>query len=50
MGVKTFLWSDLENKQRTIKFSAKNIKAIFIACELSVKRVVDFGVVLYRYQ
>ena len=27
---------------------SKNIKPNFIACELSVKRVVTFGVVLYR--
>ena len=33
-----------------VKPSAKSIKANFIACELSVKRVVTFSVVLYRNQ
>ena len=30
--------------------SNKNIKVKFIACDYSVKRVVTFGVVLYRNQ
>ena len=33
-----------------VKFAAKNIKANFIACELSVQRVVTFDVVLYHNQ
>ena len=32
------------------KFEAKNINVNFNACELSVKRVVTFGAVLYRKQ
>ena len=30
-----------------VKFAAKKIKTNFIACKLSVNRVVSFGVVLY---
>ena len=33
-----------------VKFAAKNINAQFFACELWVKRVGTFGVVLYRNQ
>ena len=33
-----------------VKFENKNIKAKFIDCDFSVKRVVTFGVVLYRNQ
>ena len=33
-----------------VKFAAKNINAKFIACDFSVKRVVTFGMVLYRNQ
>ena len=50
MGVKSFLWSELENKQWPSQARYKNIKANFIACEFSVKRVVTFGLVLYRNQ
>ena len=32
------------------KFATKNIKAKCNACELSVKRIVTFGVVLYHNQ
>ena len=31
-----------------VKFATKNLKAKFIACDFAVKRVVTFGVVLYR--
>ena len=31
-----------------VKFATKNIKAKFIACDFSVKRVVTFSVVLYQ--
>ena len=50
MGDKTFLWSELEKSNYQVKFAAKNINANCIACELSVKRVDTFGVVLYRNQ
>ena len=41
MGAKTFLWLELENYQWLFHVcSKKNIKAFFIACKLSVKRVV----------
>ena len=45
MGLKIFLWSELEKKQwpGQIKY-----KSLFFACELSAKRFVTFGVVLYR--
>ena len=33
-----------------VKFAAKTIQANYIACELSVQRVVTFDVVLYRNQ
>ena len=33
-----------------MKVAAKHMNAIFFACELWVKRVGTFGVVLYRYQ
>ena len=33
-----------------VKFARKNIKATFIACDFSVKRVVTLGVVPYRNQ
>ena len=46
MGVNTCLWSD--NDQ--VKVAAKNINAKCFACELWVKRVGTFGVVLYRNQ
>ena len=50
MGVKTFLWLDLENKQRPGKFCSRKYKANFTACDLSVKGVVTFGVILYSNQ
>ena len=50
MGVKTWLWSELEHKQLPGKGYSKNISVKFIACELSVERVGAFGVVLYRNQ
>ena len=51
MGVKTFLLiSELEKSNGQVQFAAQNIKAICIACELSVKIVDTFGVVLYRNQ
>ena len=46
MGVKTCLW--ISNHH--VKFAAKQFKAKHIACELLVKRVVTFGVVLYSNQ
>ena len=49
--MKTFLWSELENKVKIsdhVKFAAKNMQANFIACEPWVKSVVTFGMVLYR--
>ena len=39
MGVKTCLWLELEYNTDQVKFAAKNVKAKFIACEISVKRV-----------
>ena len=50
MGVKTCLWSVLEHKQRPDKGCSKNKNAKFFACELWVKRVSTFGVVMYRNQ
>ena len=50
MGVKTCLWSELVHKQRPEKVVAKNKNAKMFACELWVKRVGIFGVVLYRNQ
>ena len=44
MGVNTCPWSELEHDQ--VKATAKNINAKFFACELWVKRVGTFGVVL----
>ena len=41
------------NKKKSnnkVTVAAKTIKAKFIACELSVKRVVTFGMVLYCSQ
>ena len=46
--VNTCLWSKLEHKQDQVKVAAKTINAKFFACELWVKRVGTFGVVLYR--
>ena len=37
-------------RNHQFKFATKNIKAKFIACEHSVKRIVTFGVVLYHNQ
>ena len=31
-----------------VKFAVKNMKANFIDCELSVKRAITFGEILYR--
>ena len=45
MGVTTCLWSESNDQ---VKFAAKTIKAKFIACELLVKRVVTFDMVLYN--
>ena len=50
MGVNFCLWSELEHKQCPGKSAAKNISAKFFVCELWVKRVGTFGVVLYRKQ
>ena len=51
MDVKTCLWLELEKKAMTrSSLQQKNIKTKLIACELSVKVVVTFGVVLYRNQ
>ena len=51
IGLKTFLMSDLEYKQCKVKFAAKNIKATFIARELSVKKIAlfDFARSIYQY-
>ena len=46
MGEKTYLWSELEIKQFPGQAFNKNIKAKFIACDFSIKRVVTFGVVV----
>ena len=48
MGVKTCLLLELENKQWPGKGCSKQYKANTIACELWVKRVGTFGVVLFR--
>ena len=48
MGEKANLWSELNNDH--ITFAKRFIKAKFIVCDFSVKRVVIFGVVLYRNQ
>ena len=50
MGVKTCLCRNQKISNALVNFEAKNIKTKFIACELSVKLVVTFGVVLYRNQ
>ena len=42
--------SELEHKQRPGKGCSKKLKRYFFACELWVKRVGTFGVVLYRNQ
>ena len=49
-GVNTRLWSELEHKEWHGKCCSKNIKAIVFACELWVKRIGTFGVVLRRNQ
>ena len=49
MVVNTFLLSELRYKQSSGQVCNKNIKAKFIACELSIKSVVTFGMVLYCY-
>ena len=41
MGVKTCLWLELEYNTDQVKFAAKNVKAKFIACEISVKWVCN---------
>ena len=46
-GVKTFLWSVIEKDNDQVKFAAPKLKANFIACELSVKKVITFGMALY---
>ena len=43
MGVKTFLWSELENKQWRGQVCSKNIKANFIACELSLRELLHLA-------
>ena len=48
MDVKTFLWSKLENKERPGQVCNKKYESKLIACEFLLKRVVTFGVVLYR--
>ena len=50
MGVNFCLWSELDISNDQVKVSAKNINAEVFACELWVKRVGVFGVVLYRNQ
>ena len=50
MGVNTCLWSELEMSNDQVKDAAKNINANFFDCELWVKRVGTFGVVLYHNQ
>ena len=50
MDVNTCLWSDLELSNDQVKVIAKNINAYLFSCELWVKRVGIFGVVLYRSQ
>ena len=51
-GCEHFLWSELEHNisNGQVKVAAKNINAKLFACELWVKRVGIFGVVLYRNQ
>ena len=44
VGIRNFKSND------HVQFTAKNIKANFIACELAVNMVVTFGVVLYCSQ
>ena len=48
MVVNTCLLSELEHKK--VKVSAKNVNVKIFACELWVKRVGTFGVVLYHKQ
>ena len=48
--MKTFCGHNWKINNDQVKFASKNIKANFIACELSVKRVITFGEVLYRSQ
>ena len=57
LGAITYKWvctlvcgqnSNISNDQ--VKVAAKNINAKIFACELWVKRVGTFGVVLYRNQ
>ena len=47
MGI---LWSDLKISSDEVKFAANYIKANFIVCKLSIKRVATFGMELYRNQ
>ena len=48
MGVNTCLWSELEHAAKKTKKKQKK-NADFVSCELWVKRVGTFGVVLYHY-
>ena len=46
----TFCGKNRKINNDQVKFAAKNIKAKVIACDLAVKKIVTFGVVLYRSQ
>ena len=50
MGVNLFCCRNQKISNNQVKLAAKNIKANFIACELSLQRIVTFDVVLYRNQ
>ena len=50
VGVNTCLWSELEYKQWSGQVCSENVKAKCIACELSVRSVATFCMVLYRNQ
>ena len=50
MVVKTCCGQSLNISDDQVKVATKNINASFFACELWVKRVGTFGVVLYRNQ
>ena len=42
-GMKASLWLEYDNKQKHVKFSAKNIKAKFIVCYFWVTRVITLA-------
>ena len=48
--IKLFCGRNWKTSNDQVRFVAKNINVNFIACELSVKMVDTFGVVLYRNQ